>query len=535
MAQFFMGFKPGVGPVIKDLVYDTDDPLTLSNDAYDRYYFNSETQNLSYLWDKFYFSNGFNPSVYPSSDSTNGNLYVIEGSSASQARRAMTVQNYYNGQERVDGYMFYEIFARFPEMPIVPIYEAKLMDSSGRVRVGHIDSPDGNKGREQTVRAYNADICYAEPGATGTGGNSIRGFRSIHPDLGYTGWVGRINTSPSPYSCTVTNSDSGGYYRALTCQWDLPANNAPIPAPGATPVVGQEMLRISPSIFVLTRRGFEVDNSAGRQRLIDSARIPNMCVMMGQTDLIQANSSVYVPRRTEFPLHESMFVDTIIALQGLDFTIPAVDRTANKTGRQMRVYYRIDPNGIAFSVEGDYAVYVRYMIYATSTQAQTSGGSAVMRSLEGGHVQIKRPGSSDNAPSGNDVLFDTRFPSVRVMNEGWIPASSFSTASVLDGQYGSHAAIVNFNGTGQFIFPKVMCNWPARITQGFHQYVRLPNTNAWQPTNQSCVTVVQDNRIVIHISPGAPTTIDASSGGFSYTLPDPIGVRYHVLSARLAA
>ncbi|MFP3648932.1 hypothetical protein, partial [Paraburkholderia sp. SIMBA_054] len=76
-----------------------------------------------------------------------------------------------------------------------------------------------------------------------------------------------------------------------------------------------------------------------------------------------------------------MFVDTIIALQGLDFTIPAVDRTANKTGRQMRVYYRIDPNGITFSVEGDYAVYVRYMVYATSTQAQTSGGSAVMRSL----------------------------------------------------------------------------------------------------------------------------------------------------------
>jgi len=531
MSLFFMGYKPGAGGVLKVLKYDTDDPLTLSNDAYNRYYFNSETQNLSYIWDKFYFSNGFNPSVYPSSDSTNGNLYVIEGSSASQARRAMTVQNYYNGQERVDGFMYYEIFARFPDMPIVPIYEAKLMDSSGRVRVGHIDSPDGNKGREQTVRAYNSDLCYAEPGATGTGGNGIRGFRSIHPDLGYTGWVGRINNSPSPYSCIVANSDSGGYYRSLTCQWDLPANNAPIPAPNATPVPGQEMLRLSPSLAALTRRGFDVSTASPRQCIFTSNRVPNMCVMMGQTSLIQPNTSVYVPRTTDFPLHESMFVDTIVALQGLDFTIPAVDRTANKTGRQMKVFYKIDPNGITFSVEGDYAVYVRYMVYATNTDGFSSGGGSVWRKLDSGDVQIKKPGSSDTNPTGNDILVDTRFPSVRVMKEDWIPASYFSTANVVDSQYGSHAAIVNFDGSGQFIFPKVMCNWPARITQGFHQYVRLPNTNAWQPTNQSCVTVVQDNRIVIHISPGAPTTIDASSGGFSYTLPDPVGVRYYILSA----
>ncbi len=90
---------------------------------------------------------------------------------------------------------------------------------------------------------------------------------------------------------------------------------------------------------------------------------------------------------------------------------------------------------------------------------------------------------------------------------------------------------MNFDGSGQFIFPKVMCNWPERITQGFHQYVRLPGTNAWQPTSQSCVTVVETNRIVIHISPGAPTTIDTSTGSFMYNLPDPGGVRYYILSA----
>ncbi len=527
MGLFFMGWKAGVGSVLKVLKYDGDDPLTLANSAYNRFYFNSETQNLSYIWDKFNFATGSNPAVYPGSTGVNGNLYVIEGSSPSQARRALAVQTV----SGTDHFLFYEIFARFPDMPIVPIYEAKLMDSAGRVRVGYINSPSGNRDRVQTVRAYNSDICYATPGATGPGGNNIRGFRSIHPDLGYTGWVGRINNNESPYFSGLTNTDSGGYYRALTCQWDLPANNAAIPTPDATPVAGQDMLRINPSVAILTRRGFTVDAATPRQCIFTSTRVPNMCVMMGQTPLIAANSSIYVPRTTDFPLHETMFVDTIIALQGLDFTIPAVDKTANKTGRQMRVYYKIDPNGVTFSVEGDYAVYVRYMVYATNTDGFSSGNGNTIRELPNGGVQIKRPGSSDTNPKGNDILVDTRFPSVRVMQEGWIPASSFSTGNVVDGQYGSHAAIVNFDGSGQFVFPKVMCNWPERITQGFHQYLRPPATNAWSPSNQSCVTVVEANRIVIHISPGAHSDIDTSTGGFLDNLPDPIGVRYYILSA----
>ena len=527
MGKFFMGYKPGVGSVLKILKYDTDSALTLANEAYNRYFFNSETQNLSYIWDKFYFATGFNPAVYASSTGVNGNLYVVEGAAASVAKRALVVQTV----SSTDYFMFYEIFARFPDLGIVPIYEAKLMDAYGRVRIGYINSPDGNKGRVQTVRAYNSDITYSTPGATGAGGNSIRGFRTIHPDLGFTGWVGRINNNESPYSAALTNADSGGFYRALTCQWDLPANSAPIVTPIATPVPGQKMLRLRPDVAILTRRGFSVDNASGRQCIFSSNRLPGMCIMMGETGLIAANSSLYVPRTTDFPLHETMFVDPIVALDGLPFTIPAVDRTSNKTGRQLRVYYKIDANGINFSVEGDYAVRIRFMVYATSTQPLTSGGSRVLRKLPSGHIQIKRPGSSDSNPSGNDILVDTRFPSVRVMAEGWIPIENFSPANVVDGQYGSHAAIVQFDGSGQFIFPKVMANWPERITQGFHQYVRLPNTNAWQPTNQSCVTVVEGNRIVIHMSPGAPTTIDTSSGGFSYNLPNPIGARYYILSA----
>ena len=77
MVSLFMGWKPGFGPVVKVLRYDQDDPLTLANDAYDRYFFNSETQDLSYIFDKFHFSNGFNPTIYPATAPNTSN-YVLD-------------------------------------------------------------------------------------------------------------------------------------------------------------------------------------------------------------------------------------------------------------------------------------------------------------------------------------------------------------------------------------------------------------------------------------------------------------------------
>ena len=50
MTQFFAGWKPGYGPVVKVLKYDADDPLTLSNAAYGRFFFNSEIQNIGYIY-----------------------------------------------------------------------------------------------------------------------------------------------------------------------------------------------------------------------------------------------------------------------------------------------------------------------------------------------------------------------------------------------------------------------------------------------------------------------------------------------------
>ena len=57
MTQLFKGYKPGAGPVLKVLKYNGDDARTLPNDAFDRYLFNSENQNLSYglTAEPFYF------------------------------------------------------------------------------------------------------------------------------------------------------------------------------------------------------------------------------------------------------------------------------------------------------------------------------------------------------------------------------------------------------------------------------------------------------------------------------------------------
>lgn len=513
MGYLAYGVKPGVGPVLKVMKYSGDDYLTVPNNAYSRFYFNSENQNLSYMNQEYFFGVGFNKSSYPSN-----NLFVITGSSPTTATRAI------HSISQADRFVWYELFSRLPGQDIIPIFESKLVAPNGRVSILKIVSTTGVDGRFCYSRAYSSINAYVTPDATGVGGTE-GGFRYAHPSLGFTGWCGKIVTS-APYSGDL---DSSNNLRAVISHWDLPANRADIPNPTATPVSGQEVFRANPTQFVLARRGFTVDGSSGRQRIIDSDRRPIMCIMYGETPAIAAGGSLFAAKTTDFNLTETMFVDTILSIDGLDYAMPSVDINIAGTGRSADVEYQISAGGITFYNAGSYPVRIKYMIYGTSADAYTTGGNQIMRPVENGNVQIKRPGSSDTAPNSKDVLLDTRYPSVQIIKEAWIPWSDFTFAQSLHPRYGLRGSKVDFGGTGLFVFPKVICNFPEIMTQGYHELVRSPGGSNWQATNQSCVTILKADSMTIHISPGAPTTINASTGGFYTNLPDPVGVRYYVL------
>lgn len=526
MSHLAIGHKPGFGPVVAVVRDDSAEWTTIPVTDYSKFFISTEGQDLSYMFGKYFFSNGFTETIYPATgDVYQGAAYVLDGNSLSAALRGLTIMKSNVGSSTYWGYC--EIFPRFYELgDVIPIFEIKLMDQNGRVQLFDFNGAQGNQQLFSIGTLYNSVITDVTP-ATGTVVAVGNLYDRLHAAFNYSGWCGRATNYTGPANAYVTQA-SGTTYRLLSCQWDLPANNAALPFPNGTPVPGQEVVRISGQEVKVARRGLTVDTTNPRGLMINSNKAPMMCIMMGTVPIIAAGGTYYYPNTSPISLHETMFLDGIMRYDGFEYSIPPVDPNVSRSGRECRFYYKIDANGITFYNEGDYAVGCRFMVYATSTEGQTSGGNQVLRRVFN-DVQVKRPGSSDN-PSSNDILLDTRFPSVRILKQGWLDIGAFSTANILNPLFGTHAAVVPFeNHAGMFIFPKVIGNWPKMMAQGYYRSLRPPNVVTWRTSNYCMTTVVEANRMVIHMSPGADTD-QLATGGVT-KMPDPIGVRYYVFGA----
>lgn len=525
MSHLAIGHKPGFGPVVAVVRDDSAEWTTIPVTDYSKFFISTEGQDLSYIFDKNYFSNGFNPGIYPSSGATTSN-YILQGGTIGTASRALS-SRYFSSTSQ--SFKYYEIFSRFPQLGgIVPIFEAKLIDPNDRVKLFDFNGAQGNQQLFSIGVSYNSLNVYADV-QVGNSDATLLQYDRIAADVGFTGWCGQISNYTGPANSYMLIGGTIPVMRALTCQWDLPADSSAMPIPGGTPTPGQEVVRISGSEVKVARRGLTVDTTNPRGLLINSDKAPMMCIMMGTVPIIAAGGTYYYPNTSPISLHPTMFLDAILRYDGFEYSIPPVDPNVSRSGRECRFYYKIDANGITFYNEGDYAVGCRFMIYATSTEAQSGGGNQVFRRVFN-DVQIKRPGSNDNNPSSNDILLDTRFPSVRILKQDWIPISAFSTGNSLNSLFGTHAAIVPFtNHAGMFIFPKVIGNWPKMMAQGYYRSLRPPNVVTWRTSNYCMTTVVRANDMVIHMSPGADT--DQLATGAVTKMPDPIGVRYYVFGA----
>jgi len=516
MVNWIAGWKAGVGPVMKVMKFDSDDPMAVANTAYSRFYFNSEASNLSYVFSHFQTAAALNKSNYPGGHSPGGFYGLQTGSLGDQwvLRSTYSTSGENPGQER------YEIFGFVGRMPdiagTIPFSECKLVGGDGTSRILWNNKMAGTSGYIFSVTNYGV-TCFSTV-TTETGLN----YRRIPPNFGYTGW------------CIKPSNQSAGFDAALTGDqdlvslmlWDLPCNNVPIPKPSGTPISGQLAFAVEPGRAKIARPGFSVDTATGRQLIMDSDRTPIKVVMMGETPAIAPGTSYFVakPAAIDFDLSPSMICDTICNLNGWGFSIPPVNLNLGTGAEQTWAYYKVEPNGIRFSVVGSHSVAVRFMLYATGREGYSSGGNQVMRRLGNEHFQIKRPGSSDVAPGYNDILVDTRFSAVTVLAEGYIPASSFSAANQVHWRYGNVAARINFDSQGLFLFPKVIVDFGDMYRQGNHSMIIKPaGGGTVEVMRQSMATVVNSDHCIVHISPGN----DAGATGF----PEPAGVRYFILGA----
>lgn len=511
MVNMFMGHKPGVGAVLKVMKYDADDPLTLANTAYNRFYFNSEASNLSYVFSHFQTAGQLNKSSYPDG------LYGLQTGSLSDA----WVMQSGTGSFDVNVYVICACIGRMPDLAgIIPFAECKFISSDGTARIlfNHKPSSSATYFQSVTNTAVTANVFPEQQ-------QGKFGYQHIDAAFGYSGWA--IRPTNRAAGTVAYISDDQEFMTSMI--WDLPCNNVPIPKPSGTPVSGQIMFEASPTRIKLARPGYSIDTASGRQLIMDSDRTPIKVVMMGQTPAIQPGASYFVakPSSIDFDLSPSMVCDVICNLNGWDFAIPPVNLNSGFTGEQTWADYRVEHGGIRFFVTGTHSVAIRFMLYATGIQGYTSGGSAVIRKVEGKYLQIKRPGSSDIAPGYNDILLDTRFSAVTVLADGYVPSSSFTSGASVHWRYGNLGHRINFDSQGLFVFPKVIYDFGNFYRNGTHDmYIKPEGGGIVEVLRYATSTVVRDDHIIMHISPG-----NSPGPNVANHFPNPVGARYYILGA----
>ncbi|RRD23972.1 hypothetical protein ECB98_15065 [Brucellaceae bacterium VT-16-1752] len=521
MTQIFIGFKPGVGPVLKCLKYDTDDALTVANTAFDRYFYNSENSNLSYVFptNPFFYRSAELSTLPASFNITNdrGNV-VISGSNIGSTGDAFFNVN-----------TFYRITNAYPNMGYVPMSEFRQVDLlTNRVECGAFQS------------------YYALVGSTNHNVVTARQFYTVMGRL--VGTTSDATTFRTVYNGIISSSQSGfvgmGEWFVWKQQliyndnrnpnaiypsvWDLPADASTMRTYNSAPNLLS--LEANSSRFILSRPGYDVNTTNEFGTIISSNnRSPALCVMNGTENNIPANGSRTIAAPAGVILSQRAVVDVMFRVSGQTWRVPGLltDTTAAGT---WQLSYTVSGNSITFYNSEKDAVDLRYVVFNVDDQPKSTGGNQVMfRGNDGtqDYVQIKKPGTSDPASRPNDILFDSRYPQFQIIAQDFIPISAFGNSSAGDAVYkGARTYRLNFNNAGFVPYLKYSIVFDNCVTTPIYRAERGVDVS-----NISMLAEVNDNYVDFFCSPDSGWS-DAFSQAGDWTRLDYgariKGVRYYI-------
>ncbi len=528
MNQFFMGVKPGVGPVLKVLRYDDDDALTLANDAYDRYYFNSENQNLSYTFTIEPFTSSYSSlSALPE----NFDLYDNRISGT----RFVSSSTYYQSE------IYYRISKAFPELTYPPIHELRIKDlNTGRIAAGRrslylVYRPTiGGSGWVESYQFRGVDLLaptmfrvtgyQATPTQPRTGKLENRFSR-----IGLGEWCVQAK------NLYLQSQGVGGPTTTYAQIWDLPADASPMRSYTYQP--GLLSWVMNGAEVKLSRPGYSVYDTGVQTHIIDTDRSPALCIIAGQALNVPTNGSVTLSAPPGVAISETAVTEFMYRKVGQPWYVPGFTPGGYVVDSHFDLSYKIVDNQVVIYNEGTDAVDIRYVVFNVDREPASTGGSLVMFSGNDGernYIQIKKPGTSDPASKPNDILLDTRFPSFQIIKEGYLPLSAFVDApSGEKPWFGNKKASISFENNGFLPYLKFSVVYPDCVTSPYTCVAYTdPGGGAsfGPPSNSSVPARVEDNKITWWMSPGNWSRRVNESGTvkYYYDLPDPIGVRYYI-------
>jgi hypothetical protein len=331
-----------------------------------------------------------------------------------------------------------------------------------------------------------------------------------------------------------------GHMEAIVTIWDMPMNEAALVNPTGTPVPGQQTVIISPSIVKIARPGFDVGTATERELVLSSERVPAKVVRAGEV-VVPGNSFVDVT--SPIPLSEYSVLD-YHAKRNSDtrlFHPPQLDGSSFGDTDKIDFSYEFFPTYVRLYNEDSHDLYVRYLLLTDDGSEPTTGGEKVLYKDNDGttdFIQIKKPGSSDTAPSASDILLDSRFAYLPMVSEGYIPFADF-TDPPTSTRLGNHGKVINFTNNGFKPFLKFTLVFETDVdgfTKAKHPYSRLlysspGSTFNMKQAREGAPARIEDNKITFHLSPENPTFWQAIDGQLAATYGEqPIGIRYYIFA-----
>ena len=499
MARLRFGIKPGVGPVVKAMVNDADDPFTTPISQVHKYAFDSEREGLGYIVGDVNVQVDFGHFPENLSANTDYWLYYPTGSEAT-AHLEMWIRRAPNNN--------HSWRAR-------PLVHNMFPNASNRIILARRDTADW---RYRWHRRTNPVQVFIQPEVL-----------LAKPD----------GTAPGFMSATVPGVPLWSIEDAATAQrpqdvvginffaTDLPIGDDPYPAPGPAPVAGQHVLRISPTTVKMARPGYTVADTNDDRMIFSATKIPMKVAAAGTLTIAAGATATVVPKA---PIDTTCLVDFYGEQSSQGMTIPPFASIFDEANM---VAYRISGGNVQFRNDSTVSVTIVYVVFTDGVVPQSTGNAKIYEVMGEGHAVLRVPGTAGT--SRRDEIINTKLSFLPIVKQGWVPYTDFvsSDSSIR----GTHMALITWTNTGFKPYPIFVLKCVRRDDPTDIQY-RYPNIGwlkATDPDRMSAESVyaeITDTQLKVFAWRGAFNPIYAQTAPYATTMDpyDCVGVRYYIFA-----
>lgn len=512
MTRFFIGWKNGVGGVVKVMANDTDNPLTTPNTNYGAFLWNSENAEIGY--GNHTTSQSFSPRLltpgadyyYPQQTGAK-----FRATTADRLKQGYQFQSFYYGtaiwaNRNAFHYMFEDV-----------------ADYRHIWRMTQSDYPRSSDARTISCRSF-PDIRitpYRSNEKFSIRGSSQNGGGASESDQGIIKFMGAESVGALPAT-----------YKVACYHLDLPVDNTAYPAVAQrAPVAGQKMVRIDPTTARMSKPGFHVDTATDAQCIFTSNKIPMKVI---KTDVVTINAGATATIPVGRALANSTFIDYQVNRVGSDAWVPPWPDAG--LSDIVAIRYRFSGTNLQLHNDGAVNCQVRYIVMAQD-DLEPSIGTAKVFEAANGKIVLRRPGTAGSRLA--DTIIDSSLAYMPIVSQKYVPIGDFVASDTA--QIGNRMHRITLSNPGgrwkPYVLAKLECRSRSDPTQFYYMdpYAKqLDNTDAFAAST-FLIRISGDAMITFYCSTDNRNE-DAYRSGFPAVWKtvhwgwEPVGLRYYIFA-----